>query len=232
MHRTNRRKEWLVIIGVAILLHLVLFLSIKPEFFAMFKKSLSGSAGGGEVPAAAALPDAIITLEIDIDESDGEPAEPPPRRAATAQHPAETPREKPVTRANENENRERPSEKTGAGKALEAVDLKNLIGQDPATLPYDATGSGEVKIPPRPLEITWPDTRKLKHCLGHQIDIRIQVDEDGRVLRVEPVEADHPSDCVRAALDSARRIVFEPGRVNGVPIRMWTQIRIDFRKKG
>jgi hypothetical protein len=36
---------------------------------------------------------------------------------------------------------------------------------------------------------------------------------------------------VRAALESAARIVFEPGRINGVPVAMWTQVRIEFRSK-
>jgi hypothetical protein len=86
-------------------------------------------------------------------------------------------------------------------------------------------------IPPRALEITWPDTRDLGHCLGHHIDIMIQVDEKGSIVSIKPLDSNHPQDCIDAALESARQIVFEPGRVNGVPASMWTQVRIDFRKK-
>jgi TonB family protein len=82
------------------------------------------------------------------------------------------------------------------------------------------------------VEITWPDTRQLRHCLGEDIDVRIEVDEDGTVLSVEPVDKKQPKDCMRAAIESARAIVFEPGEVDGVPTRMWTQVRIEFRKKG
>jgi hypothetical protein len=87
-----------------------------------------------------------------------------------------------------------------------------------------------IKIPPRPLQITWPDTRDLEHCLGQHIDVRIQVDEDGSILRIEAGELDHPEDCLEAALKSAREIVFAPGRINGKPARMWTQIQIDFTR--
>jgi hypothetical protein len=71
----------------------------------------------------------------------------------------------------------------------------------------------------------------LRHCLGHHIDIRIEVDERGKVLRVEPMDMNHPQDCIAAALESAGKIVFEPGQVDGTTTRMWTQVRIDFRKK-
>ena len=100
-------------------------------------------------------------------------------------------------------------------------------------MPVGRKGPGAelVEIPPRPLEITWPDTHDLKHCIGHQIDVRIQVDEDGTILNVEVDDTGQPSDCVMAALESAREIVFSPGLINGKPAKMWTQIRIDFKKK-
>jgi hypothetical protein len=110
-------------------------------------------------------------------------------------------------------------------------DLGDLVGDAGQTIPRGAAPE-LVKIPPRPLQITWPDTRRLKHCLGHRISVRIQVDEQGAIVRIEGGDGDHPPDCVRAALESAGRIVFAPGTIGGKPVRMWTEIRIDFQPKG
>jgi len=90
------------------------------------------------------------------------------------------------------------------------------------------TGGGTV--PPRPIEITWPDTRKLSHCVGLRIDVRIRVDALGRVERVEPASTGLPEDCVRAALDTAKRIKFTPGTVDGKPATLWSLVTIDFEK--
>lgn len=217
MTQQSRKTGWLVIIVVAILLHLVLFLSVRPDFFSMFKKSVSTASD--QSAAFSGTPDAIITIPIEIvdTESENEPIniedEPvEPKKEQTPQQEAPT-----------------DSEVPGEGDNI-AVDLDNLLGESPQTLPGNP-GPETVNIPPRPVEITWPDTRDLKHCLGHHIDVRIEVDDRGNILRVEPPNTTHPADCIDAALASARRIVFEPGRVDGVPTTMWTQVRIEFRRK-
>ncbi len=93
------------------------------------------------------------------------------------------------------------------------------------------SGSGGGTVPPRPIEITWPDTRKLSHCVGLRIDVRIRVDAEGRVERVEPASTGQPDDCVKAALETARRIKFAPGTVAGKPATLWSLVTIDFEKK-
>jgi TonB family protein len=93
------------------------------------------------------------------------------------------------------------------------------------------TGAGGGAVPPRPVEITWPDTRRLAHCVGLRIDVRIRVDAQGRVERVEPVAAGAAPECVSAALATAKQIKFTPGTVAGKPTTMWTQVTIDFEKE-
>jgi hypothetical protein len=85
-------------------------------------------------------------------------------------------------------------------------------------------------VPPRPVEITWPDTRRLSHCVGLRVDVRIRVDARGRVETVEPVSTGVPDDCMRAALDTARRIRFTAGTVGGEPATLWSLVTIDFEK--
>ena len=57
------------------------------------------------------------------------------------------------------------------------------------------------------------------------------MDETGAIVRVEIPDDDHPADCVSAALESAGQILFAPGTIGGKPVKMWTEIRIDFRRK-
>jgi len=107
-----------------------------------------------------------------------------------------------------------------------------LTGEANIRIPADGGGGGrDTAVPPRPVEITWPETKGLGHCLGLEIAIRIEVDKEGEVLQVKAVDAGHPPDCTKAALDAARLIRFRPGLVKGRPARMWTQLRIDFRRK-
>jgi outer membrane biosynthesis protein TonB len=221
--RDKRTKEWMIIVAVVIALHVVLFLTVRPSFFAMFKKSItSASEGGTREPFA---PAAILTIPIEI-EDNPEEQEQEPVQDATEPTPTEDkkPEETTTLLTNEVVSPDEGSPSDGP------VDVENLLGDSPETLPHSAGPTG-VMIPPRAMEITWPDTRKLKHCLGHHIDIKIEVDENGAILSVEPLPGDHPPDCIRAAVESARRIVFEPGLIDGVPKTMWTHIRIDFRKK-
>ena len=81
----------------------------------------------------------------------------------------------------------------GGGAAGTASDIGDLISEASRTLPQKLERE-PVQTPPRPVQITWPDTHGLEHCLGHQPNVQIQVDEEGRILGVEPEATDHPSD--------------------------------------
>jgi hypothetical protein len=123
-----------------------------------------------------------------------------------------------------------PTDERRDGDDVETVNILDVIGESQAPIPSSPTASAAV-VPPRPVEITWPETEKLGHCLGLDIDIRIRVGERGDVLRVEPLSNDDPRDCIQAAIDAAERIKFRPGTVDGKAMAMWTQIRIEFRRQ-
>lgn len=113
----------------------------------------------------------------------------------------------------------------GTGGALDGLGTGARTG---------GSGSGTAQsavVPPRPVEITWPDTRRLSHCVGLRVDVRIRVDATGRVERVEPASAGIPEDCMQAALDTARRIRFTPGTIGGEPATLWSVVTIDFERK-
>jgi outer membrane biosynthesis protein TonB len=218
MEQKNRKKHWIVIVSIAVLLHVALFYTVKPGFFAAFKKTVDADAGNGA--GQPIPPHFIITIPVEIDDSHSPDIEQNPvQEPATTVSVDHQATESPVT----------PVVKEGYSDEP-AADVDNLLGDAPQTLP-DNIGPRAVVIPPRPLEITWPDTRRLKHCLGHHVDVQIEVSSDGSILQVKAADATQPADCIDAALKSARLIVFEPGVKDGLPVTMWTRVRIQFRKK-
>ncbi len=80
---------------------------------------------------------------------------------------------------------------------------------------------------------TLPDPRypapaqKLRRSA--QVDIKVLVDERGRVLEVERVGSKSGFGFDEAALDAARRATFLPATKDGVRVKMWTTIRVAFK---
>jgi outer membrane biosynthesis protein TonB len=201
---------WLVVASVAVIFHLLVLVYVKPSYLSFLLPSPHAPTGG------ASVPDAILYVPLELDEPTGD---------QTVTHLIQEPDAEDT--APPTDELTPPSERAPIGLPSDigdiASDASRPLPQGPET--------DIVKIPPRPVQITWPDTRRLKHCLGHQINVRVQVDEDGRILHVEPVPSSSPPECVRAAVQCAEQIVFAPGRINGRAIKMWTEIRIDFRKR-
>jgi len=205
-HPRRRARQWITIVAIAVGVHLLLLLTVRESFFDLFKASSVDSPGAPS--AASTQPQAIVAIRIDVDGEEPqivdleEPEVPRPDRP--------------------------PVETEGQSDAdLEAIDLENIVGEAQSPLQAQSRHPNE-SVLPRPIEITWPQTESLGHCLGMRISIKIEVGADGKVLSVRPASQHHPSDCVEAALDAARRIKFLPGRVSGEPARMWTEVRIDF----
>jgi hypothetical protein len=215
MRKRARANRWLVIIGAALAAHLVLFLFIGPSAVQFVRRVVSP---GSDAPSGGNPPDAVLSIPIEYESG--------PAVEETV----------PVVTVDDQADQDAPTPPTDTPPSSPASggtsELDGLIGDASRTIPR-GTGSDPdfVRIPPRPLQITWPDTRRLKHCLGHQITVRVQVDETGRIVRIEAPGGDHPADCVTAALASAGQIVFAPGTIGGKPVKMWTEIRIDFRAK-
>ncbi len=201
--RSGRRRWWWVV-GIAILLHVIAWMLIKPGFFSAFHRPLADNRPQSQTTGSAP-PDAMVVVLIDIEGDEPTEAIPEPQPPR--------PRARP---------QDRPSDGIDG-------DLEDLLGDAPtvATEP----GSGSAAVPPRPLEITWPDTDNLDHCLGTHVDVRVRVGVDGTVLEVTPVPAGNPTDCVAAATSAAEQIRFQPGTMGGRATAMWTRVRIDFRRR-
>ena len=209
-----RANRWLVFVGAAVLVHLALFLYIKPSAVQFVRRAVHPASENSAAPGGH--PDAVLSIPVEYEHTEQEPV---PLLS--------------VEEETEERHTVEPTNDFAPPAALgpsSGSELGGLVGDASRTIPRGSVPD-LVKIPPRPLQITWPDTRRLKHCLGHQIRVRIQVDEEGAIVRVEIPDDEHPADCVSAALESAGQILFAPGTIGGKPVKMWTEIRIDVRRK-
>jgi hypothetical protein len=205
--RGHSLRRWALIVLIAVALHALLFVGVRQSFFEIFRAPTPQE--GASSPRASFAP-AIVAIDIDVE----------------GEEPATTEILQPVP-----PSPQPPAPTRGRGDAqVDAIDVRDIVGEAQSPLPAEPSG-GAAAVPPRPIEITWPETRDLGHCLGLRIAVRIHVGAEGEILAVEPGEHGHPSDCVRAALDAARRVRFEPGRVDGRPAAMWTELLIEFRHR-
>jgi len=208
--RRSNSRYWLVIILIALAVHIFLLFSLKPHHLDIFKKSIDDNIAVSS--RRASFPDAIIAISVDVEGEEPMPVE----------------IERPPDESPENDDMETDNPWEGDP---EPVDILELVGESHAPLPSTPSTHAAL-IPPRPVEITWPETKNLSHCLGMHVDVRIRVNEKGKILVVEPAPAEGlPDDCTAAAVRAARRIVFLPGTVDGRAETMWTEIRIDFRRQ-
>jgi hypothetical protein len=208
------RRKWWIIAAIALALHFGLLLFVKPEYFDFLLRDVNAPSGARS-SAAPSMPDAIIAIQVDVEDAETEyPIE------VVADNPAP----RPPSPTLEHATGERGDE------PLETIDLGDILGQSATPRSGGGSRRGET-IPPRPVEITWPETRRLKHCIGRHVDVRILVGRDGVIRDVQCDANELSPDCVKAAMDAARRIKFTPGKVGGKPAELWAQVRIDFEEK-
>ncbi|HEX5132606.1 MAG TPA: energy transducer TonB [Candidatus Krumholzibacteria bacterium] len=213
--RGESKRKWWTLVLIVLLLHAAALLFVRPEYFDFLLRDSKSPSGAAHRARAASMPDAIIAIQVDVEDSESEIPEQPVTEPSRPAPPS------PEQDAN------LPGEDA---EALQTVDLGDLLGQASSPRAGGGTRLNET-IPPRPVEITWPETRRLKHCIGRHVDVRIRVAADGTIREVVPDASDIAPDCLRAALDAAGRIKFAPGKVNGTPSELWAQVRIDFEEK-
>ena len=151
--QTDNRKRalyWARFILVALLLHALLFVGVRQGFFEVFRKSVQEP--GGASSSRASFPEAMYAITIEIEEGEEEPLTEPAEKTTP-----DPPTTDPSDDAHE-----------GSGEdPLEKIDLDALTGEAAVRIPADGGGGGrDTAVPPRPVEITWPETRGLGHCLG------------------------------------------------------------------
>lgn len=110
-----------------------------------------------------------------------------------------------------------PAQQPQTSRQVQAGDLVSL-GTPGAVAP-------KVKTLPEP---RYPaPAQKLRRSA--QVDIKVLVDERGRVLEAERVGAKAGFGFDESALDAARRATFQPATKDGIRVKMWTTIRVAFK---
>jgi protein TonB len=61
------------------------------------------------------------------------------------------------------------------------------------------------------------------------VEVRVLVDEAGRVVQSQPVGSRVGFGFDEAAMEAARRSTFRPAAKEGVRVKMWTIMRVSFR---
>jgi protein TonB len=61
------------------------------------------------------------------------------------------------------------------------------------------------------------------------VDVRVLVDENGKVLQAERIGSRVGFGFDEAALDAARRVKFRPATKDGVRVKMWQTLRVVFK---
>jgi TonB family protein len=72
-----------------------------------------------------------------------------------------------------------------------------------------------------------PAAKRLNRAA--QVDVKVLVDEHGRVLDADRIGSKAGFGFDEAAIDAARRAVFQPASKEGVKVKMWTTLRVNFR---
>jgi hypothetical protein len=87
-----------------------------------------------------------------------------------------------------------------------------------AALPGSPPLSASAFVPPRPIEQTMPETTVLGQFV--RISVKVGIDTAGRVISADAVQDGAPEDPLLAgiAVSAAKRWLFQPATLNGVPV--------------
>ncbi|HEY7214367.1 MAG TPA: TonB family protein [Thermoanaerobaculia bacterium] len=158
-----------------------------------------------------------------------EPAAAPPQ--ATATQPAATlPQPTAANPPQGTEREEKPAASTAAPASPppvqtaprpQQVQVGDLVQPGPGVVAPKRVSLPEPRYPPA--------AQRLNRAA--QVDIKVLVDEKGRVLDAELLGAKAGFGFDEAALDAARRAVFQPATKDGVRVKMWTTVRVNFQRR-
>jgi len=188
------------------------------------QQQLADSKKGGQPEKGGSRPEKVAEKT--------EPA-PPPVETRTAQkaEPAAPPPQVPA-----------PQPSAPAASAGSAAAVEKPAAPVPAPVPQPAAAKSQVQVgdlvQPGPGVVAPKLTSKLdprypvaaqRLNRAAQVDIKVLVDEHGRVLDADRIGAKAGFGFDEAAIDAARRAVFAPPTRDGVRVKMWTTLRVNFK---
>jgi TonB family protein len=191
--------------------------------------------------------DRIKQLQQQLEDSKKAPAAaerpaPVQQQAAVVPPPVETrpaPRPEPPVAANpipatptlQPAKEEREAEKPAAPAASAPAPAPAPVRAQPQVQYGDLVQSGAGVTAPKlasRLDPRYPPAAQRMHQSA-QVDIKVLVDEKGKVMDAERVGVKAGFGFDEAALDAARRASFQPATKDGIRVKMWTTIRVAFK---
>jgi TonB family protein len=98
------------------------------------------------------------------------------------------------------------------------VQVGDLVQQGPGVVAPKLVSQPEPRYPPA--------AKRLNRSA--KVDIKVLVDERGRVVNAELLGAKAGFGFDESALDAARRAVFQPATKDGIRVKMWRSMRVNF----
>ena len=102
---------------------------------------------------------------------------------------------------------------------------------DPAEQPAEPVSAGPGVVPPKLVGSVRPQFPMMARRLKKQavISVRVLVDETGDILEVEQLGGQAGYGFDEAALEAVHKMTWEPGTKDGVPVKMWSKVRLAFQ---
>ncbi|MEE8137803.1 MAG: energy transducer TonB [Thermoanaerobaculia bacterium] len=106
-----------------------------------------------------------------------------------------------------------------------------VVVKEPQIRLGDLVERGPGVISPRLVRRPSPRYPSAAHRLGRQgkVSVRVLVDETGKPAEVQRVGARVGLGFDKAALEAVRKAVWEPATKNGVRVKMWIDLVIEFK---
>ncbi len=189
------------------------------------KKAQAQQSAGAPIPAAKP-----VTIPVSAATLTGSAPTNPPADSPSPTAPA--PAGNPVTQA-PSEGDEPPSAAAADSKPA-APPAAVVPAGDGTVRPGDLVTMGAGVIPPkvsRRASLRYPPLAQRMRKEA-QVVVRVLVDETGRVVDVKPTGGSAGFGMDEAALEYARGCLFSPASKNGVPVRMWLELKVAFNLTG
>jgi len=201
----NTRRQWAIIIVVAVLLHAAFFLFFQPRYLEVFRTELPpGEESTDRYPF---LDNPFRVLSISVE----------PRPAAAVA-------EKQVAEKAESAEDAARFEALGEPQS-EMLPLRGGGGGG-------TRGSRKATVEPKPLYIPWPKyPAGLKKLPEGRVELMLLINEKGEVDDVKVTRTLPLEELNRIAVEAARRIRFTPGTEQGVRKPMWVRLAIGFQPR-
>ncbi|MEL7061072.1 MAG: energy transducer TonB, partial [Acidobacteriota bacterium] len=86
----------------------------------------------------------------------------------------------------------------------------------------------KLTVPPKP---RYPEMARRFRKTSATVEVRVLVDENGRVIRAERVGPEQKYGFDDEAVSAAKRARYQPASKDGVPVKMWSNLKIEFRDR-